>query len=222
MSVWSHPTWNLFHITTANLIEDFFDEKFKNECIELFTKICNTIPCMFCRVHAAEHMKTMNRDEIRTVRDLELFFWKFHNEVNEHSKKELFPQEKLATYKQKNINTIKNEFKNVLHMYYQNQELSNEFNTFMQQNKDKFIYFNQVKEERKDTNDSKYTNDKKDSKEIKEDAKDKKERKDAKDKKERKDAKDKKERKDAKDKKDRKDKKERKDAKDKKERKDKK
>jgi hypothetical protein len=227
--IWSHPTWNLFHITTANMVEESFDEKLKNECIDLFTKICNAIPCMFCRVHAAEHMKTINRDEIKTARDLELFFWKFHNEVNERSKKEVFPEEKLVTYKQKNINRIKNEFKDVLYMYYRNEELSNEFNTFMKQNKDKFIHFNEVKQERKDANDKKdKKKDKKDRKDAK-DKKDKKERKDAKDKKERKDkkdAKDKKEKKDAKDtkekkdRKDAKDKKERKDAKDKKERKD--
>jgi hypothetical protein len=243
--IWSHPTWSLFHITTANLIEESFDEKFKNECIDLFTKICNAIPCMFCRVHAAEYMKTINRDEIKTARDLELFFWKFHNEVNERSKKEVFTEEKLVTYKQKNINRIKNEFKDVLYMYYRNEELLNEFNTFMQQNNDKFIHFKEIKEERKDDKVKvrkddkvkvrkddkvkvrkdakvKVRKDDKDRKERKDD-KDRKERKDAKDRKERKDAKDRKERKDAKDKKERKDakdKKERKDAKDKKERKD--
>jgi hypothetical protein len=205
----------LFHITTANLIEESFDENLKNECIDLFTKICNAIPCMFCRVHASEHMKTINRDEIKTARDLELFFWKFHNEVNSSAKKEVFPEEKLVTYKQKNINRIKNDFKYVLYMYYRNEELSNEFNMFMKQNKDKFIHFNEVKQERKDSNDKK---DKKERKERK-DSKDKKERKDSKDKKERKDSKDKKERKDSKDRKERK---ERKDAKDRKERKDKK
>ena len=203
--IWSHPTWNLFHITTANLIEESFDEKFKNECIDLFTKICNAIPCMFCRVHAAEYMKTINRDEIKTARDLELFFWKFHNEVNERSKKEVFTEEKLVTYKQKNINRIKNEFKDVLYMYYRNEELLNEFNTFMQQNNDKFIHFKEIKEERKDVKDKKERKDVKDRKERKDDKV--KVRKDAKDRKERKDVKDRKERKYAKDKKERKDKK---------------
>jgi len=149
-TLWSHPTWNIFHTLTANIIEESFDEKFKNECIVLFTKICNAIPCMFCRIHAAEHMKTIHKDEIKTARDLEIFFWKFHNEVNSSTKKELFPEEKLATYKQKNIIRIKNDFKDVLQMYYRNEELSKEFNTFMKENKDKFLHFNKVKEERKD------------------------------------------------------------------------
>ena len=85
--IWSHPTWELFHTLTANMIQESFDEKFKNECIDLFTQICNAIPCMFCRVHASEYMKTINKDEIKTARELELFFWKFHNEVNKRLNK---------------------------------------------------------------------------------------------------------------------------------------
>ena len=101
MSMWSHPTWKLFHITTANLIEESFDDVFKNECIDLFINICNAIPCMFCRVHASEHMKTINKDEIKTARDFELFFHKFHNEVNTQAKKKLFLEEELKMYKKK-------------------------------------------------------------------------------------------------------------------------
>ena len=109
--IWSHPTWDLFHIFTAKIIEESFDETFKNECIDLFTKICNAIPCMFCRVHASEHMKTINKDEIKTARDLELFFWKFHNQVNENTKKQLFPEENLVMYKKKYVRAITTEFK---------------------------------------------------------------------------------------------------------------
>ena len=148
--IWSHPTWNIFHTLTANIIEESFDEKFKNECIVLFTKICNAIPCMFCRIHAAEHMKTIHKDEIKTARDLEIFFWKFHNEVNSSTKKELFPEKNLKMYKKKSVKKIMREFKIVLQMYYRNEELSKEFNTFMKENKDKFLHFNKVKEERKD------------------------------------------------------------------------
>lgn len=99
--IWSHPTWKLFHILTANMIEESFDEKCKNECIELFTQICNAIPCIFCRVHASEYMKTINKDEIKTARELELFFCKFHNEVNKNTKKEIFTEERLEMYKKK-------------------------------------------------------------------------------------------------------------------------
>ena len=109
--MWSHPTWKLFHITTANLIEESFDDVFKNECIDLFINICNAIPCMYCRDHASEYMKTINKDEIKTAKDLELFFWRFHNEVNERTKKEVFTEENLATYKQKNINIIGSPFR---------------------------------------------------------------------------------------------------------------
>ena len=142
ITLWSHPTWDLFHIFTANIIEPTFDEAFKNECIDLFTNICNGIPCMFCRFHASEYMKTaMNKDEIKTARDLELFFWKFHNEVNERSRKILFPQENLTDYKRKNVKNIIKEFRNTLVMYYRNDSLLTQFNTFVKKNENNFTYY---------------------------------------------------------------------------------
>ena len=73
-------------------------------------------------------MKTINKDEIKTARDLELFFWKFHNQVNENTKKELFPEENLIVYKKKYVRPTTTKFKYVLEMYYRNEELLKEFN----------------------------------------------------------------------------------------------
>ena len=39
VQLWANSTWSLFHTLTANIIEELFDEAFKNECIDLFTKI---------------------------------------------------------------------------------------------------------------------------------------------------------------------------------------
>ena len=150
--MWSHPTWKLFHITTANLIEESFDGAFKNECIDLFTNICNAIPCTFCRVHAFEHMKTINKDEIKTARNLELFFWKFHNEVNERTKKELFTEENLEIYKKESFLKIILEFKNVLQMFYRNEELSKEFNVWYKKYDKKFVHYKKYKDEKESKN----------------------------------------------------------------------
>jgi hypothetical protein len=139
--VWWHPTWNLFHIFTANIIEESFNDIFKNEIIDLFIKICNKIPCGFCVAHASEHMKTINKDEIKTARDLELFFWKFHNQVNENTNKELFPEENLIVYKKNYVREITTEFEYVLQNYYHNEELLKEFTTWTQANKNNFINY---------------------------------------------------------------------------------
>ena len=69
LTLWSHPTWSIFHTLTANMIEELFDEIFKIECIELFTKICCAIPCGMCRHHACDKMKTLIKDEIKTASD---------------------------------------------------------------------------------------------------------------------------------------------------------
>ena len=110
ITLWSHPTWKLFHIISANIIEESFDETFKCECIDLFINICNAIPCMICRIHASEYMKTINKGELKTARDLELFFHKFHNQVNEYAKKELFTEDKLKVYKKASVKKIIIEF----------------------------------------------------------------------------------------------------------------
>jgi hypothetical protein len=155
ITVWSHPTWNLFHILTAKLKEKSFDKKFKNKCIKLFTNICNAIPCIHCRDHASEYMKTLNKDEIKTARDLELFFWMFHNEVNERINKTPFPKKKLKMYKKKSVKKITKEFKIVLQMYYRDQILSNEFNALMKKNQDKFTCFKKDESKLKKRDDSK-------------------------------------------------------------------
>jgi len=150
--VWPHSTWNLFHIFTANIIEESFNDIFKNEIIDLFIKICNKIPCAFCRDHASEHMKTINKDEIITARDLELFFWKFHNQVNENTNKELFPEENLIVYKKKYVREITTEFEYVLQNYYRNEELLKEFTTWTQANKNNFINYTNSEKNEKNVN----------------------------------------------------------------------
>ena len=146
--LWSRPTWKLFHILTANIIEEKFDDTFKNDCITLFTKICNNIPCMMCRTHASEKMTKINRDEITSARELELFFYKFHNEVNEITNTKIFPENKLVKYKSKSVKKIIKEFKHVLENYYRNTELLKEYNEWTKSNQDKFTLYEKSKDKK--------------------------------------------------------------------------
>lgn len=146
--LWSRPTWKLFHILTANIIEEKFDETFKNDCITLFTKICNNIPCMMCRTHASEKMIKINRDEIASARELELFFYIFHNEVNERTNTKIFPENELVKYKSKNVKKIMKEFKHVLENYYRNTELLKDYNEWTKSNQDKFTLYEKIKDKK--------------------------------------------------------------------------
>lgn len=166
MTMWSRPTWNIFHILTANLNESLFDEKYKNECINAFTAICNSIPCTRCREHASKYMKTINRNEIKTARDLELFFFKFHSKVNQDKRKKIFPKENLVVYKKESVRDITLKFRNILRTHYKNITLSNKFYSWMQKNEDKYIHFNKVEKDAKDAKDAK-DKDNNDKKEIK-------------------------------------------------------
>ena len=142
--LWSHPTWKIFHTLTANMIEELFDEIFKIECIDLFTKICWAIPCGLCRVHAIEKIKKLIKDEIKTARDLEIFFYNFHSDVNAITRNELYPLDKLIKYKQKSVKIAIKEFKNVLEIYYRNPILLNQFNDFTSKYQDKFTHYKKV------------------------------------------------------------------------------
>jgi hypothetical protein len=86
-------------------------------------------------------MKTINKDEIKTARELELFFWEFHNDVNKRSRKALFPQEHLSIYKIKNVKNVATNFKQVLNLYYRNESLLTQFDDFMEKNENKFTYY---------------------------------------------------------------------------------
>ena len=60
--------------------------------------------------------------------------------MNNRAKKELLTEEKLDIYKKKSVRKIIIEFKNVLRMYYRNEELLNEFNAWHKKNNDKERY----------------------------------------------------------------------------------
>ena len=67
-------------------------------------------------------------------------------------------EEKLTRYKKINVKRITREFRFVLEYYYRNNELLNAFNTFMQKNEDKFIYYKKPirvkKDKKKDKKDN--------------------------------------------------------------------
>lgn len=137
---WSNPTWKFLHTVTANINPKSFDEKFKNEFIKIIIKIFYHIPCRFCRTHACEYMKTVNRNKIKIPKDLELVIHKFHNIVNERINKPLLPREKLTMYKNNSVKKITREFADVLTIYYRSEALSIELKKWMKKNENKFIH----------------------------------------------------------------------------------
>jgi hypothetical protein len=121
-----------------------FSEKFKNEMIDLITKIFCHIPCRFCRNHACKYVKNINRNKIIRPRDLELVIHSFHNSISKRINKPFFPREKLIIYKNNSVKKITREFADVLTIYYRSEALSIELKKWMKKNENKFIHKTEV------------------------------------------------------------------------------
>lgn len=103
---WGPCTWYLFH----TLAEKMKNESFpivKNDVITMIRKICANLPCPECAGHAQHKMGTLNVNNIRSKRDLQLMLLSFHNDVNNRNGKPLFTEQQLdEKYKRANIAQI--------------------------------------------------------------------------------------------------------------------
>ena len=91
---WGPCTWYLFH----TLAEKMKNESFpivKNDVITMIRRICANLPCPECAGHAQHKMGTLNVNNIRSKRDLQLMLLSFHNEVNSRNGKPRFTEQQL-------------------------------------------------------------------------------------------------------------------------------
>ena len=82
---WGNATWYLFHTLSFKMKDEHFHE-LKNDFLNICTKICATLPCPDCSENATEIMRNVKRENIKTKKDLQLFFFDFHNSVNRRVK----------------------------------------------------------------------------------------------------------------------------------------
>jgi len=132
--LWATPVWNFFHVMSCNIKKKYFEE-FKDEFLDLCVNICNNIPCGFCRNHATKYMnENLNKNEIKNRKELILFFFNFHNTVNESKKGELYEENKLRKYKKfKTIETVEH-LESVFKTYFRKQELEQQFAVWKSRN----------------------------------------------------------------------------------------
>ena len=94
---WGNATWYLFHTLSFKMKDEHFDE-LKNDFLNICTRICTTLPCPDCSYHATEVMRNVKRENIKTKKDLQLFFFDFHNSVNRRIKKPVFNEDQMFMY----------------------------------------------------------------------------------------------------------------------------
>ena len=85
--------------------EEFTDAKHK--LLSFIANICNNLPCPECAQHARSKIGTLNANNIKTKRDLQLMLLSFHNFVNQRTGKPQFTEEQLDEKYKKELAAIK-------------------------------------------------------------------------------------------------------------------
>jgi hypothetical protein len=144
---WGNATWYLFHTLSFKMKDQYFDE-LKNDFLNICLNICTNLPCPDCSDHAVAIMKNLNRDNIKTKKDLQLFFFDFHNSVNRRTKKPIFNENQMFMYHKAVTKNIVFNYITILSKKYNNIKLltnsfhrdmsMNEFKKWISHNSNKF------------------------------------------------------------------------------------
>ena len=78
VSDWSHPCWDMIHISAHTLATNPHRVR---ALVHHITSLFNVLPCPVCRTHALSMLRTLSRP-LRTQSDVSVAMWQFHNSVN--------------------------------------------------------------------------------------------------------------------------------------------
>ena len=107
---WGEPTWYFFHTFIEKISPSFYNNNHK-ECIEIYEKICNNLPCPICSEHALKTLKSADYKLIKTKADMIEFLRQFHNIVNIRVNSPIKSKEfVIKNYKLLNLNIIIKNF----------------------------------------------------------------------------------------------------------------
>ena len=144
---WGSSTWFLFHTLSYKMKDEHFDE-LKDEFLSISSRICANLPCPDCSEHATAIMKNLNRGNIKTKKDLQMFFYDFHNSVNKRTKKPIYNENDMCKYKNaitKNIvfnfiSTMSKKYHNIklLTNSFHKDSTMNDFKKWISHNSNKF------------------------------------------------------------------------------------
>lgn len=119
---WGNATWLLFHTLSCKMKDEHFDE-LKDDFLNICLKICANLPCPECSEHATYIMRNLNRGNIKTKKDLQMFFFDFHNSVNKRTKKLIYNENDICKYKNAITKNIVYNFISIMSKKYHNIKL---------------------------------------------------------------------------------------------------
>ena len=104
---WGVITWMLFH-TLAEKIKNNYFTSYIHTILIFIQKICNCLPCPYCREDAKKYLSSFNFSLIKSKMDLKLFIYDFHNNVNKKLGNENSPIKILEKYENLDIINVIN------------------------------------------------------------------------------------------------------------------
>tara|TARA_B100000424_G_C22867526_1_gene462040 strand:- start:173 stop:622 length:450 start_codon:yes stop_codon:yes gene_type:complete len=119
---WGQATWLFLHSLSYKIKDDKFLEH-KNEIIEIFAKICASLPCPDCQEHAKNYVIKNDLNKINSKNDFIEMLWVFHNIVNKRQGKKEFPYKSLIIYNKTIFINVCQNFINIYNRPINNQRL---------------------------------------------------------------------------------------------------
>ena len=101
LSVWGPLFWDWFH----NLSICYSNSPTYNEALETYRKIENfikSLPCPSCKDHATQYIQ-QNSINLTSGKNFQVWVWKFHNSVNQRTRKQIFSKQDFFNKYHRNI-----------------------------------------------------------------------------------------------------------------------
>ena len=99
---WGPPIWCFFHTMAEKIKAEHFSIIFPS-FFNFIRRICNSLPCPDCSLHASSFLKRINYKSIKTKQDLINILYIFHNSVNKRKSKPLFHVSNMTSYSSNNL-----------------------------------------------------------------------------------------------------------------------
>lgn len=117
---WGKACWYMFHTIAHKLKPERTD--LVEPLLNNIMNICSNLPCQECSSHASSILSSLNKNTIRTPRDLAKMLWMFHNNINNRLKlQQITIEEHDELYSRAKLVQVVNHFNMVM-----NQRMGNE------------------------------------------------------------------------------------------------
>ena len=139
---WGTPTWVLLHSIAEQIKENEYINN-KDKLLNQLKQICGVLPCPECKEHAQKFIAPYNVNHLPTKQHFKELIWRFHNLVNQNTRKEQVGIDILSSYSKLNIGILIQVFRTeILRPIHNNQHAESMYRNRVVNNFITFLYNN--------------------------------------------------------------------------------